>query len=122
MACALSNGAGFGPTQWTRNTFGDGDNWQGAASRYRSIRLADVNGDGRADVCGRNVTGVACAFSAGDGTFQTYHYLNNAEYRDDLGWWPDAHGLTLGLADIDGDRHADLCARAHAGVLCALSP
>lgn len=29
--------------------------------------------DGRANICGRNATGVACAFSAGDGSFTTHH-------------------------------------------------
>jgi peptidoglycan/xylan/chitin deacetylase (PgdA/CDA1 family) len=122
LVCALSTGSGFGPMVQTPDMFGDADHWPSAAARYRSIRLADVDGDGKADVCGRNATGIVCAFSVGDGSFQTYHYLDNAEYRDDLGWSESEFGVTMGLADIDSDGRADLCGRGYAGLICARSP
>src|SRR5258708_25694656 len=35
-------------------------------SYYGSIRLADINGDGLADLCGRGPNGIVCAISNGD--------------------------------------------------------
>ncbi len=122
IACALSNGSGFGPMQWTGHTFSNRDRWSDSPARYLSIRFADVNGDGKADACGRNITGVACQFSRGDGTFADYRYLNNAELRDDQGFGEERYGMTLGLADVSGDRRADVCARTATGLRCAVSP
>ena len=121
LICSLSTGAGFGaPT--IHPAFGDLDGWSASPSRYRSIHLADVDGDGRADVCGRSATGIVCAFGTRDGAFERYHYLDNRDYRDDLGWSAPELGATVTLADVDGDGHADVCGRGFAGILCAKSP
>ncbi len=124
VACALANSAGngFGPMVWTGFVFSNFDNWQSSSSKYRSIRLGDVDGDGRADVCGRNATGIACAFATGTGTFTGYRYLVNFEYRDDQSWGTDWYGATLLLGDFNGGGRADFCGRGHGGMLCAMSP
>lgn len=122
IACALSTGTSFGEMRWTGNNFSNRDHWSDSPARYLSIRFADVNGDGKADTCGRNVTGVVCQLSRGDGTFGDYRYLNNAELRDDQGFAAEKYGMTLGLADLSGDGRADLCGRTAAGLRCAVSP
>jgi peptidoglycan/xylan/chitin deacetylase (PgdA/CDA1 family) len=124
VACALANGTGngFGPVVWTSFIFSNFDSWANSPSKYRSIRMGDVNGDGKADICGRNATGIACAFGTAAGTFTGYRYLNNAEYRDDQGWNTDWYGSTLLLGDFNGGGQADVCGRGTAGLFCALSP
>jgi hypothetical protein len=107
---------------WTSFIFSNFDNWQSSSSKYRSIRLGDVDGDGRADICGRNATGIACAFGTAAGSFTGYRYLVNFEYRDDQGWATDWYGATLLLGDINGGGRADVCGRGAGGMLCALSP
>jgi len=47
---------------WTRD-FSDAQGWNGSETYYGSIRLADVNGDGLADVCGRGIAGIYCNLS-----------------------------------------------------------
>ncbi|MFZ5891199.1 MAG: FG-GAP-like repeat-containing protein [Myxococcota bacterium] len=122
IGCALSNGSSFGEMRWTGNHFSNRDHWADASARYLAIRFADVNGDGKADTCGRNTTGVVCQFARGDGTFADYRYLNNAELRDDQGFVAEKYGMTLALADLTGDGRADLCARTATGLRCAVSP
>jgi peptidoglycan/xylan/chitin deacetylase (PgdA/CDA1 family) len=119
MLCALSNGSSFGGIVWTPHDFGDSDEWQIAPARYRSIGLADVNGDSKADACGRNPAGIACSFSNGDGSFRSFHYLNNADFRDDQGWSFDQYGTTVRLANVDGAGGADICGRSASGIRCA---
>src|SRR5262245_11123313 len=47
-------------------------------SRYSSLRFADVNGDGKPDICGRGTLGVYCALNNGKGGF------GSVEQRDDF--------------------------------------
>jgi hypothetical protein len=37
--------------------------WDTAVGYYGSIRLGDVNRDGRADLCGRGINGLRCSRS-----------------------------------------------------------
>lgn len=123
IACALSNGSSaFGSTLWTNGVFTDPEGWDDAPSLYRSIRFADISGDGKIDVCGRNVTGVACAVGKGNGTFERYRYLNNSEYGDAQAWGPEHYGSTLGIANVGGTGKADICARGALGIRCSLTP
>ncbi|RKG63016.1 VCBS repeat-containing protein, partial [Corallococcus terminator] len=65
LACALSNGASFGPTSTWSTAYSDINGWYANASNWQTIQFADLNGDGRADVCGRGSSGLACALSNG---------------------------------------------------------
>ena len=67
------NGDGVRCWLWTGESFGrqiigpaltDAEGWNDAA-RYTTLRLEDVDGDARADVCARGVDGVRCWISAG---------------------------------------------------------
>ncbi|HEY2363537.1 MAG TPA: VCBS repeat-containing protein, partial [Candidatus Angelobacter sp.] len=59
IICALSTGTGFGTAFLAVGQFRDDQGWN-QVPYYGSIRLADVSGDGRPEVCGRGVDGVEC--------------------------------------------------------------
>jgi peptidoglycan/xylan/chitin deacetylase (PgdA/CDA1 family) len=89
----------------------------------RTIRLGDLNGDGRADVCGRGSGGVVCALSTGHGFARATVWLREGMTDED--GWRDASDLraaSLQLADVNGDGRADLCADSPAGIVCGLAP
>ncbi|MFM2160780.1 MAG: hypothetical protein RLZZ383_292 [Pseudomonadota bacterium] len=80
-----------------------------------TLRAADLDGDGRDDLCLRSVLGVRCALATAQGFGPTFDgpELSDASSWDDI----DNYG-TLLLGDIDGDGGADLCARANVGMRC----
>ena len=49
----------------------DAAGWS-APPRFRSIRLADVNGDALADLCARHADGLRCSLSTGHGFERTW--------------------------------------------------
>ena len=124
LRCAISNGTnGFiNDHLWSfRADFADTGSWNTAAGYYGSIRLGDVNGDGLADVCGRNSTGVVCARSDAV-AFQQAMAMQPGAFTDAQGWMPDAYGVSLRLADVNHDGHGDVCGRSSAGLVCISMP
>jgi peptidoglycan/xylan/chitin deacetylase (PgdA/CDA1 family) len=73
-----------------------------------SFELADVTGDGRADLCVRTETAISCAASLPSGTFGAFET-----------WTRDLSDAQF--ADVDGDGKADACGRSPFGVVCAKS-
>jgi hypothetical protein len=115
--CALSNGEGFEEMTVWREGISDAGTW-GNARYWQTIRLADVNGDGRDDFCARHAAGFSCWLSDG---------VTFADRIEGPGW-SDAAGFTLPhyygtlrMGDINGDGMADVCIRGGAGMGCALS-
>jgi MYXO-CTERM domain-containing protein len=82
---------------------------------YSTIRIADVDDDGKDDVCARAAVGMYCWISKGDG-FETR--ITGPAFSDASGWDDPQYYRTIRAVDIDGDGKADLCARAAAGVRC----
>lgn len=80
--------------------------------------LADVNGDGRADVVGFGNTGVQVAFGLADGTFSTPR-MSVRNFSAAQGWSKERHVRTM--ADVDGDRRDDIVGFGDAGVYVAYS-
>jgi hypothetical protein len=111
--CWLSTGVGFDPAPIA------GPRWADAGWRshrtFSTIRLADVDGDGRADLCGRSTTDYRCHLSTGAGFGAA---IAIAEVADARGWDDYANYSTLRLADVDGDGDLDLCGRADSGMGC----
>jgi hypothetical protein len=118
--CGVSNSVNsFGtPVTWGHE-FSTTNGWSSLANNWGTIQHPDLNGDGKADVCGRASTGVYCGVSTGT-QFSTETnwsaYFNNAG-----GWDGDSHWITLQFPDVDGDGNDDVCGRDVNGVVCALS-
>ncbi|MBX3247072.1 MAG: VCBS repeat domain-containing M23 family metallopeptidase [Myxococcales bacterium] len=113
IRCALAGAEGFGET-FVGPEWSDASGW-GAMQYWSTIRLADVNGDGRADLCGRDAEGLRCAFSSGAGFAEP---VLVAPLSDASGWADLSNYGTLRVGDVDGDGAADLCLRANAGIRC----
>jgi MYXO-CTERM domain-containing protein len=118
VKCATAtSGGGFG-TPFAGPGWSDADGWM--APRYAStVQLADVDGDGKADACGRAAAGLLCAPSTGAGFGAAA--IGGPAWSDAEGWGLPEYYATIQLADIDGDGKADACARAAAGVVCSIA-
>ena len=79
--------------------------------------LADVNGDGRADIVGFGNAGTYLALSNGKGFERPRLVLDTYGY--DQGWRVDRHPRLL--ADVNGDGREDIVGFANAGTYLALS-
>jgi hypothetical protein len=111
--CYLSDGAGF-PTQLIGPAWSDSDGWN-VPSRWATIRLADLDGDARVDLCARSGAGFECRLSIGTGFGEV---IAGPPLSDADGWdQPERYG-TIRMGDIDGDRRLDVCARGADGVRC----
>ena len=115
--CALSSGEGFTATSVWRDGISDANGWN-APKFYTTLRLADVNGDQREDLCARDSEGFGCWLS--DGT-RFDRRIEGPRWSDASGWGAARHYGTLRMADVNGDRRADVCARSAAGIECWLS-
>ncbi|MEO8800167.1 MAG: GH25 family lysozyme, partial [Polyangiaceae bacterium] len=116
VVCELSNGTGF-PTELKGPEWSDVKGWN-ASQYYTTIQTADVNGDGKADLCARGGNGIVCEVSDGKG-FPTE--IVGPDWSTAQGWDPDEFSSTVGFADLDDDGKDDVCARGWAGIQCALS-
>jgi hypothetical protein len=113
MHCWLSDGRTFA-TPVTGPAWTDAAGWN-VVRAWGGIQLVDVDGDGRADLCGRNADGMACHLSTGSGFGSA---IVQADVTDARGWGDDDNAQTFRFADLDGDGDRDVCARANAGVVC----
>ena len=121
IVCALASGTGFAAPRALSSgkDFADADAIGWRAGYAASIRFGDLNGDGRADVCGRGPDGVVCALSLGRAFARATNWL--------AAGMTDADGVrgrdaTLVLADVNGDGRADLCGLGADGVACGMAP
>ena len=128
---ALSNGDGtFQPMQRVIDNFGySAGSWR--VDRHPRV-LADVTGDGRADIVGFGSAGVYVALSNGDGTFTEVGRVID-DFAYDGGWRVELPGRLMQpggyavdrhprvLADITGNGRADIVGFGNDGVWVALS-
>ncbi len=116
LECAISTGEGFG-TPFMGPLLRDADGWD-KPEYFGTIRFADINGDGKSDVCARNATTIRCFLSKGDG-FEAG--VSGPGWTNENGWDNFHYWSTIRLVDLDNDGAADICARAAAGILCHLA-
>lgn len=114
MECFLSDGRLLS-RRVSGPAWSDAEGW-GAPKHWSTIRLADVNGDGRADLCGRSAVDLRCHLSEGE-RFAA-EPLVVADLSDANGWGEHDNYATLRVGDVNGDGADDLCARANGGVRC----
>lgn len=87
-------------------------------SYYSTIRLADINGDGKQDLCARYANGIHCFLNNGS-AFTTE--ITVPALSDAAGYGQESHYSTLQFVDINGDQKADLCGRRTSGIFCRTS-
>jgi len=115
---ALGNGDGtFQPVRFVLPAFGlEAGGWR--VDRHPRF-LADITGEGRADIVGFGDDGVWVALGNGDGTFQEPRFVLADFGFEAGGWRVDRHPRFL--ADITGDGRADIVGFGNDGVYVALS-
>jgi phospholipase C len=112
---ALSDGAGgLSAPRLVLSTFGFAETWGAENPRL----VGDITGDGRADIVAFASAGLLTALSNGDGTFAAPRTVLN-DLTFDHGWRIANHIRVL--ADVTGDRKADIVAFGDAGVWTALA-
>jgi hypothetical protein len=116
VRCWLADAVGFS-TQVLGPPWSDAAGW--GEARYRStIRMSDVNGDGRADLCGRGPEGFVCALGSSEGAASAP--LLRGPSMDGASWDARASYATIRLGDVDGDGTSDVCARIDERLSCWL--
>ena len=113
---ALNDGVGgFGQVRFARPNFGVDQGWR-VDSHPRFV--ADLTGDRRSDIVGFGRAGVSVAKNDGAGGFGAELRVI-ANFGTDQGWRVDSHPRFV--ADITGDRHADIVGFGDAGVWIGLN-
>jgi hypothetical protein len=128
IICAINDGAQHFIRShiWTSD-FKDADGWDDHEWRYGTIRLGDIDGDGRADVCGRGANGLMCGRSLGQSFSRpALDMIISNDYTDAAGWNQDKYS-SFAFLRLDADSHLDLCARGptgggSVGLFCGSSP
>ena len=83
--------------------------------QYETIQLADIDGDGKAELIGRGSNGIeVCQWN--DETHLWDAVSQAGPFADADGWTAPDHYSTIQLADIDGDDKAELIGRGSNGI------
>ncbi|UUR07846.1 FG-GAP-like repeat-containing protein [Sphingomonas glaciei] len=115
---ALSKGDGtFQAPQLALSNFGKDQGWSTQNGFARDV--ADVNGDGRADIVGFGIAGTYVAYGSASGTF-TSATLDVENFGGNQGWTSD-NIFHRELADINNDGRIDIVGFGQAGVLAGLN-
>lgn len=113
---AVNTGSSFrAPVRWS-SAFGSAASAGGWRPASNPRTLADVNGDGRADVIGYGAKGVYVALSSGNGFGAPVRWT--ADFASSS-WLPARYPRAM--VDVDGDGRADVVGFGSAGVQVARS-
>jgi glucose/sorbosone dehydrogenase/hemolysin type calcium-binding protein/VCBS repeat protein len=107
-------GGHFAAPTFELNAFGvNAGGWSSDDSYPRE--LADLNGDGRADIVGFGNAGVWVSLATAGGHFAAPTFELNA-FGVNAGGWSSQDSYPRELADVNGDVRADIVGFGHAGV------
>jgi len=107
----------FGAATFALNNFGTNQGWSTQDVFTRD--LADVDGDGRADIVGFGVAGTFVANGQSDGSFSAATF-ELANFGRNQGWTSD-NIFHRELADVNGDGRADIVGFGQNGVFAAIA-
>ena len=114
--CMLSDGDKFQDAilaaEWS-----DANDWN-KPEYYSTIRMADINGDHRADICARNAKKIICHLSQESGFGAE---IAGPEFKDSSGGLDYDKASSLRFGDFNGDGKDDFCIRADSGLVCYAS-
>ena len=117
---ALAQGGGsFGGLSFQLAAFAPGAGGWNSQDKYPR-ELADVNGDGMADIVGFGDAGVYVALAQGGGSFGGLSF-QLAAFAPAAGGWNSQDKYPRELADVNGDGMADIVGFGDAGVYVALA-
>lgn len=125
LYCAFAKSAGEGFEYYHRasHQMDMVAGWQTSPTYYRSIRFPDVNGDGVTDLCARSMNGIICGLGLGDGYFDIARSITlRHDFNNAVGWYNNLYAQSIHFADINGDKHMDVCGRGTYQILCAVAP
>ncbi|UUR08221.1 M10 family metallopeptidase C-terminal domain-containing protein [Sphingomonas glaciei] len=108
--------SGFTPAKMATGHFGSNTGWISDNLFYRE--LADINGDGRADIIGFGIAGTLTAIAKADGSFAD-PVTGLLDFGINQGWTTQ-EGFARATGDVNGDGKADLIGFGSAGTLVAL--
>jgi glucose/arabinose dehydrogenase len=115
---SLATGGGnFAPLSIKLAAFDPANGWTSQDQFPRE--LADVNGDGMADIVGFGIAGVRVALATGGGNFATPE-VKLAAFNPANGWTSNDQ-FPRQLADVNGDGMADIVGFGNGGVYVALA-
>lgn len=112
----IATGTGFTKQQWSSNFANEGG-CNTVWDQYQTPRrLADINGDGMADIVGFRESDVIVAFSTGQSFTAPVTWKNTT-----FSGWDDSSGSQRILGDINGDGRADIIGMGNEKVSFAVS-
>ncbi len=114
LSVFLSKGDSFASMGVVTNFSNSPGGWS-ALKYWSTLRLADYDGDGKADICARFAAGLQCMKSTGTGFNAPVMVI---AMTDANGWDHPSHNYTLRVGDVSGDGAADFCARSSLGMRC----
>ncbi|MEA2837961.1 MAG: serralysin [Bradyrhizobium sp.] len=109
----------FGPATFQFANFAPGAGGWSSDNTYPR-ELADVNGDGMADIVGFGYGGVSVALATGGGAFGSPTF-QLAAFAPGAGGWSSDNSYPRELADVNGDHMADIVGFGDGGVSVALA-
>jgi hypothetical protein len=92
----------------------DAEGWA-APQYYSTIRLADVDGNGRDELLARSSAGMTL-YRYEPATRSWRQRETMTSWSDDAGWKSDSYFRTISVADVNGDGRADLVGRSSGGL------